>query len=87
MAGVFISEEIGYRKPQQEFFDVCFRLMPGISRKETMIVGDSLSSDIKGGLNAGIKTCWLKTSDQMDTNLPVDYTISSLAELPPLLGL
>lgn len=45
----FISEEVGFQKPQKEFFDCCFARMEGIKREETLIIGDSLMSDMKGG--------------------------------------
>lgn len=55
---IFISEIVGYNKPDRRFFDACFAEIPDFSREETVIVGDSLSSDIQGGNGAGIKTIW-----------------------------
>ena len=54
----FVSEEIGYNKPSLAYFDACFAKISGFCREEAVIVGDSLTSDIKGGLDAGIKTVW-----------------------------
>ena len=56
---VFISEEIGFNKPSREFFDACFARIPGFDKSSAIMVGDSLTSDILGGLRAGLRTCWL----------------------------
>ena len=56
--GVFISAELGASKPDRGFFEACFRNIPDFQREETVIVGDSLTSDIRGGKNAGIDTVW-----------------------------
>lgn len=82
---VFISELIGYDKPRREFFDHCFARIPGLDRSQTLIVGDSLTSDMQGGLNAGIQTCWFNPQGR-PCSLPVTYEITRLDELPPLLA-
>lgn len=56
--GIFISQEVGADKPRREFFDRAFASIPGFSRETALMVGDSLTSDIRGGRNAGIRTCW-----------------------------
>ena len=53
---IFISEEIGATKPEKRFFDICAASIPGFDRERAIIVGDSLTSDIRGGINAGIPT-------------------------------
>ncbi|MEI3405258.1 MAG: YjjG family noncanonical pyrimidine nucleotidase [Christensenellales bacterium] len=58
MKGIFVSEDAGYQKPMKEYFDYVFARIPGFQAEKTLIVGDSLSSDIRGGNNAGIDTCW-----------------------------
>lgn len=58
MDGIFLSEELGVEKPNVEFFDKVFSVLGNIDKKQVMIVGDSLTSDILGGSNAGIVTCW-----------------------------
>lgn len=83
--GIFISEEIGYPKPDRRFFDKCFKKIDGFDPEETIIVGDSLSSDVKGGINAGIKTCHFNPRQISYTHIKPDYKISSLDELIPLL--
>ena len=83
---IFISQQMGANKPAVEFFDACFRDIPGFSKEKAMIVGDSLTSDILGGKNAGIATCWYnpKGKPQNPDILP-DFEIHSLPELLPLL--
>ncbi|MGN0385064.1 MAG: YjjG family noncanonical pyrimidine nucleotidase [Lachnospiraceae bacterium] len=85
--GVFISEEIGAPKPQKEFFDGVFAGIEEVAKgevkkEEILIVGDSLSSDIKGGNNAGIATCFYNPDrKKYDTDLRIDWEISSLKEV------
>jgi len=80
---VFISQEVGHDKPSKEYFDHCFAHIPDFRKEETVIVGDSLSSDITGGSNAGIATIWFAPNGQ-ESDLP-DVIIRSLEELPELL--
>ena len=83
---IFISQEIGAEKPNVEFFEGAFARIPGFDRSRAMIVGDRISSDIAGGNNAGIATCWVNAAgDSHDPAIRVDYEIRSLAELPELL--
>lgn len=83
---MFVSERIGYNKPDKRFFDAAFAQIEDFSKDETVIVGDSLTSDIKGGLNAGIKTILFNPKGRKnDTGITPHYEISSLAELPKLL--
>ena len=55
---LFVSEKIGFEKPSKSFFDACFAALPGILPEETMIIGDSITADMVGGLQYGIQTCW-----------------------------
>lgn len=79
----FISQQIGFEKPQKEFFDYCFNHIPDFNRDETIIVGDSLSADIAGGKNAGIKTVWFNPTGEK-SSLP-DFEIHALSQLKTLL--
>lgn len=84
--GVFISERVGYNKPSKAFFDACFAQIDGFEKDKAIIVGDTLSSDILGGINAGIKTCWFNPKGlPADPAIPADYEIRALPELPALL--
>ena len=55
---IFVSEEIGYPKPKLLFFEKCFEKIEDLQKDKVLIVGDSLSSDMQGGNNAGIACCW-----------------------------
>ena len=84
--GIFISERIGVDKPQKEFFDRSFATIPDFDPSQAMIIGDSLTSDIRGGNNAGIQTCWYNPKHKpRRADIHVDYEISDLLELPKLL--
>lgn len=83
---VFISEQIGANKPSPAFFERCFAAISDFDPREGIIVGDSPSSDILGGKNAGLTTCLFNPeSKQITGDTQPDYEISSLAELPELL--
>lgn len=83
---VFVSQEIGHNKPSKDFFDVCFSRIPGFDRTRAMIVGDSLTSDIQGGRNAGILTCWVNPKHApRDPAIPADFEIENLSCLQTLL--
>ena len=83
---IFVSEAIGHNKPSKAYFDACFAQIPGLELSRCIMVGDSLSSDILGGINAGIRTCWFnpKFAENRKEIYP-DYEIYSLSQLPVLL--
>lgn len=84
--GYFISEELGYSKPQKEFFDVAFSKIDGFEKDKAIIIGDSLQSDILGGKNAGIRTCHYNPQKKENkTGIIPDHEIKNLSELPRLL--
>lgn len=86
LKGIYISEEVGYAKPAKEFFDGFFVDHPECKRNETMIVGDSLSSDIQGGNNAGIYTCWVnRTAAARPEGLRIDLEIDDITQLEKVL--
>lgn len=82
---VFVSQEIGYNKPDKAYFEACFSRIPGFDREKCLMVGDSLSSDILGGKNGGIATCWVNPHGLKAVGVTPDYEIKSLVELPGLL--
>ena len=85
---VFISEQIGAEKPTTGFFDAIFETLPDYRREEYLIVGDSLTSDIRGGNNAGIRTCWYNPSKKKkNQDVRVDMEIRSLQEIRDILKL
>ncbi len=82
MDGVFLSEKIGVEKPSPLFFDTVFKAIRPPERSEVMIVGDSLTSDMQGGVNAGILTCWYNPEHKpAPAGLRIDHTISDLHEI------
>lgn len=83
--GVFISEEIGCGKPSRAYFDYVFRAVPGMTRDNALVVGDSLSSDIQGANNAGLPCCWFNPRGlPRPEGLRIDYEIRTLEELLPI---
>ena len=82
---VFVSQEIGHNKPSKAYFDACFASIEGFDPAKAMIVGDSLSSDIKGGINAGIKTVWVNPNHLDCGDIRPDYEIEALHQLEKLL--
>lgn len=87
MTRCFISEEIGFQKPQEEFFRVCFAHMePGTEREEILLIGDSLTSDIQGAKNAGLDSCWFNPAGAANPKgIQPEFEIRSLTELMDLL--
>lgn len=80
--GLFISEQIGFPKPNKEFFDAVFAAIPGIDTESAIMIGDSLSSDIRGGKNAGIKTVWYNPHLKPNTQgVCPDFTASSYDQI------
>ena len=77
---------MGADKPSKAFFDACFAAIPGFRLEETVMVGDSLTSDIRGARNVGLRSCWYNPQYLPPRpDIPADYTIGALPELPPLL--
>lgn len=79
---VFISEEIGVEKPDPAFFAYVENHIPNFEKETALVVGDSLSSDMEGGIRSGIDTCWYNPhAKQAPREMPITYTISSLSDL------
>ena len=87
--GIFISDDIGISKPSKEYFDHVFANTGNRDRGEYLIIGDSLTSDIKGGIDSGIDTCYYNrgaTAGGNNINSRITYTISDLGELLGILN-
>lgn len=82
---VFISQEIGFNKPSREYFDACFARIPGFEPGKAIMVGDSLTSDILGGINAGLTTVWVNPEGKPWGSIRPDYEIKALSQLEELL--
>ena len=86
MDGIFLSDELGVEKPNKAFFDKVLEAVSPESLSDVMIVGDSLTSDMQGRINAGIRTCWYNPDRKpLPAEYTVDLVISDLHELIPLL--
>lgn len=82
--GVFISEQLGCKKPEKEFYDKVFAIIGEEYRTCSLMVGDSLTSDMQGGRNAGIPTCYYGKPENADERC--DYVIEDLLQLPDVLS-
>lgn len=81
---IFISQRVGVNKPSPLFFERCLEAMPAVRKEDCLIIGDSLSSDIQGGMLSGIKTCWFNRYGKAADSIKPDYEVASLDEIPPL---
>ena len=85
---VIISEEVGCAKPNPEIFKITFKRLGHTNKNSAIIIGDSLTSDILGGKNFGIKTCWFNPKNIPDNlNLSPDFEIQDLNLFPEIIGL
>ena len=79
---ITISEEVGYKKPETEIFDIVFEAMENPDKSQTIIIGDSLSSDIQGGINYEIDTCWFNPEQKTAPDgFDITHIIHDLKEL------
>ena len=84
--GVFISEDLGYDKPSKEFFDIVFESIGSKNKDEYILIGDSLTSDMLGANNAGIRNIWYNPKDfDNKASVKVDYKINNLKEVIEIL--
>lgn len=86
--GVFLSENMGIEKPNIGFFEKVFEKIQPVDKSKTIIVGDSLTSDMQGGINAGIKTClYAPKGINVPENMNIDYVIKNLCEILDIIKL
>lgn len=81
---VFVSEDVGFQKPEKEYFETCILKIPEKDKAKILVIGDSQSSDILGGINSGLDTCWFN-SDGDTPKYKSKYEINHLAELKNIL--
>lgn len=85
MEDIFVSEKVGCEKPGARIFETALRSLGVENREHVLMVGDSLTSDIQGGANAGLDTCWLNPNHAENPGKVIPtYEIASLEELYPL---
>ena len=82
---VFISQNLGYNKPSKEYFQACYEQIPDFDPAKAIMVGDSLTSDILGGINGGLRTVWVNPRKEKPGNFVPDFEISHIRELEALL--
>ena len=88
MDGVFLSEQVGFEKPDVRFFDEVLKHIQETDKSRILLVGDSLTSDILGGTNAGIPTCWYNPKGLPDKgSVRIDYEIRDLHEIYDIIKL
>jgi 2-haloacid dehalogenase len=79
-SNVFISEEVGYDKPALQYFEAVKNAIPNFCAEKTLVIGDSLTSDIRGGIDAGIPVCWFNPKHKhAPVDMNIDYVIDDLA--------
>ncbi|MGX7111706.1 YjjG family noncanonical pyrimidine nucleotidase [Gemella cuniculi] len=78
---IFISEEMGCNKPEKEFFEKIFEEINIVSKEEILMIGDTLTSDIKGANNIGIDSCWVNSSENYTKEYNPTYIIKKITEL------
>ena len=79
---IFISENVGYEKPSGKFFDYVFEQLGITDKKEVLIIGDSLTGDMKGGFDSGIDTCWFNPRHKPNTlDITMTYEIDDLGKI------
>lgn len=84
--GAFISDEVGFEKPGRGFFDYVIENIEPCEKDEIMIIGDSLTSDMQGGNNIGIKCCWYNPGYTLNNKgVKIDYEIHNLNEIADIL--
>ena len=82
----YISEELGFEKPDVRYFDAVAKDIPDFAPTTTLVVGDSLTSDMAGGVGAGLDTCWINPQNRpIPKHLPITYSIPSMVDLPGLI--
>ena len=86
MDGIFLSEQLGAEKPSPAFFEKVFAALPDIPKVDMLIVGDSLTSDMQGGLNAGVPTCWYNPQSlPRPADMAIAFEIQNLQQIYELL--
>ncbi|GIO96772.1 noncanonical pyrimidine nucleotidase, YjjG family protein [Paenibacillus lautus] len=84
---IIVSEDAGSQKPHEGIFDYAFDKLNHPDKKEVLIVGDSLTSDIQGGIRYGIDTCWYNPLRKANpTSIQPKYEIHSLMELHDIIS-
>lgn len=82
---IFVSEAVGVSKPNPKIFQMAMRKLGIEHSDKVLVVGDSLSADIQGGVNAGLDTCWVNMNGlENESGLTPTYEVKALSELYPI---
>ena len=81
---IVISGEVGVAKPHSGFFDIAFERLGHPDKATTLMIGDSLASDIQGGIDYGIDTCWYAPDIEVEPTQAPTYRVGSLSEIPAI---
>lgn len=83
---IFVSEDIGFQKPAKEYFEAVIKKIPDFNLRKTLIIGDSLTADIAGGIQNNIDTCWINLNKVENlTDIKPTFEIYKLSDLYELL--
>ena len=77
---IFVSEDAGHQKPEKEYFEYVMNISPEKDKSKILVIGDSMSSDILGGINFGVDTCWLNPKGKDSTHKPT-YEIANIMQI------
>ena len=82
----YISEDIGYEKPSIKYFEHVAKNIPDFDPAKAIIIGDSLTSDMQGGINAKIDTCWYNPQNKTaPEGMKLTYTVSNFSQIEDIL--
>jgi 2-haloacid dehalogenase len=81
---IFVSEEAGFQKPSKEYFNYVVKNIPEKDKEKMLIIGDSQSSDILGGINSGIDTCWYNPKSEKSKYYS-KFEITDLSQIKTIL--
>ena len=81
---IFVSEDAGHQKPEVEYFDYVMANTPEKDKSKILVIGDSMSSDILGGINFGVDTCWLNPKGNAE-QYKTTYEIANIMQICDIL--
>ena len=84
--GMFVSEEIGAKKPDKRYFDAVFERLGDVKKSEVLMIGDSLTSDADGAIGYGLDFCRYNPEGKPDEGRAVTYTVKKLSEIKDILN-
>lgn len=83
--GNFISEKIGFAKPTKEYFSYCLGQLKDIQKEEIVMIGDSLSADMQGAHDFGIKCIWYNRLHEEKQDICADYVVQHIIDIKDIL--